>query len=253
MNKLINGKKADVPAAKVVEGASIHFLMDDDMLERLVAEELADEHEKAIKADASLAEDARPDEAEVQNLQSSESLEASASEADSGEAAKTPALETPEPELPPQISRPDWSHPPDWSARTLRRDFEAALKLAGVKENSDAEMFQAVIAQTAHLLGYQYLFAFPAERFPFTCEAAACVRANKDLTGAANGDGSFEYFYVYRKSDEAPFEVATKEMLDFQFLEFADSYVTVLEQLHLGLEERTLRSIRQKEETISHQ
>lgn len=81
--------------------------------------------------------------------------------------------------------------------------------------------FETVARSAALSSGNDFLFTFPAARFPVECDAAACLRIKaSDATTFA---------YVYRV--DGRFTVASEGELEQEFIEFAHSFATILMDL----------------------
>ena len=101
----------------------------------------------------------------------------------------------------------------------MDRDFSLEItELELVLEMKDGTDFESAVRSAALSSGNDFLFTFPAERFPLPCEAAACLRIlAPDATTFA---------YVYRQ--DGRYRVASEGDLEQEFIEFAHSFASIL-------------------------
>ena len=121
------------------------------------------------------------------------------------------------------VSHPFASHDAPTSIEyDVERDFSLEIaELEMVLEMKDGGDFETVARSAALSCGNDFLFTFPAARFPLPCDAAACVRIKAP-------DAS-TFAYVYRR--DGRFHVACEGDLDHEFIEFAHSFATILMDL----------------------
>ena len=104
----------------------------------------------------------------------------------------------------------------------MDRDFSLEItELELVLEMKDGNDFETAVRSAALSSGNDFLFTFPAERFPLPCEAAACLRIK--ASDAAT------FAYVYR--EDGRYRVASEGELEHEFIEFAHSFASILMDL----------------------
>lgn len=110
------------------------------------------------------------------------------------------------------------------------RDFsleiaELALTL-GLRDDHGG--FDAAVRSAIVATGNDWLFRFPAERFPLPCADVACVRIR------SGSDATFAY--VYRADDTAPFQIATANDVGHELTDFAANFASLLGDLRSEIE-----------------
>ena len=101
----------------------------------------------------------------------------------------------------------------------MDRDFSLEItELELVLEMKDGLDFETTVRSAALSSGNDFLFTFPAERFPVPCEAAACLRI---LAADAT-----TFAYVYLR--DGRYHVACEGDLEHEFIEFAHSFASIL-------------------------
>ena len=87
----------------------------------------------------------------------------------------------------------------------------------------DGLSFKNAVRSAMASTGNDFLFSFPAERFPLPCRKVACIRLHEGKETATR------YLYQQKKGDGI--DIADPETLDDEFQSFADSFVGVMEQM----------------------
>lgn len=108
------------------------------------------------------------------------------------------------------------------------RDEQASLEQVELEillaiKIEDGLSFKDAVRSAMASTGNEFLFSFPAERFPLPCRKVACIRLHEDRGVATR--------YLYQQKKGESIDIADPEALDDEFQSFADSFVGVMEQM----------------------
>jgi hypothetical protein len=100
---------------------------------------------------------------------------------------------------------------------------QVELEILLAMKIEDGLSFKNAVCSAMAQTGNEYLFSFPAERFPLKCKKVACIRLHeKDAI-------TTRYLYQQKKGDSI--DIADPVTLEGEFQSFADSFVGVMEQM----------------------
>ncbi len=100
---------------------------------------------------------------------------------------------------------------------------QVELEILLVMKIEDGLSFNKAVRAVMTQTGNEYLFSFPAERFPLACRKVACIRLHED--------DEITTRYLYQQNKGEGIDIADPEALDGEFQSFADSFVGVMEQM----------------------
>ena len=108
----------------------------------------------------------------------------------------------------------------------MHRDFSLELAeltmVLSMKSLEDID-FETAVRSSAVSTGNDYLFSFPAERFPLKCSDAGCIRIKTE--------DNYTFCYVYRETKTGPFLLASANDIDAEYFGFAESFASILTDL----------------------
>ncbi len=103
------------------------------------------------------------------------------------------------------------------SLELVELEILLSLKIA------DGQDFESAVQATLECSGDEYLFSFPSEKFPIPCTEVACVRMRSNARGGC--------IYLYQEAPGEIIQIADASQLDEEFMQFAHSFIAVMEQM----------------------
>jgi len=95
----------------------------------------------------------------------------------------------------------------------------AELEMILSMKSEEGLKFASALPSALACSGNEWLFDFPADRFPIPAKHAAAIRI-------CSGDDEL-VTYVYEKEDGEGFSLVEDDLLDSAYFEFAESYASV--------------------------